>query len=493
MDALAFEHHLTSPQGAGISRTAPCPPPRAVTPAATRSRSRWRSTASASAMPASRRTAAARPRRRQRRGRARARRRGARCRARRPGHEIAARARRALARQAARRGARRRRARTSAGRSGPGARPAAALRPRPPGDAGGDERRVDSAVAAHLCAQGRGKVCVLRRQRFPAPRPDALGRGDPRAVGRPRERRRAQLLLGHRGRPGTLARALDGPAALHPRPARRVPRRGRRAVHRRLRGGETPNPCVGCNGHVRLDAMLALADRLGCAWLATGHYARVAESDDPQGPLLRAAVDPAKDQTYMLAALDPASLARMRFPLGELTQGRRCARSPPQAGLPVAAKADSQDLCFLAGTDRAALPGAPRRHRRTIPGEIVATDGTGARPPRRPAPLHRRAATRAGRGVLPRGRAAVRARARTPPPAASPSGRAAPWQPTTCGSAARGCGARAAASTASSSATAQSRCPPACSATPPPGRTEGSRSLSSASRSTAPPPVSWRA
>jgi tRNA-uridine 2-sulfurtransferase len=116
--------------------------------------------------------------------------------------------------------------------------------------------------------------------------------------------------------------------------------------------GETPNPCVGCNGHVRLDAMLALAERLGCEHLATGHYARTAEEGHRDGPLLRVAADQAKDQTYMLAALPPASLARMRFPLGELRklEVRSIAAA---AGLPVASKADSQDLCFLAGTDRA--------------------------------------------------------------------------------------------------------------------------------------------
>ena len=115
--------------------------------------------------------------------------------------------------------------------------------------------------------------------------------------------------------------------------------------------GETPNPCVGCNGHVRLDAMLELADRLGCDSLATGHYARVAEREDEHGPLLRVAADPAKDQTYMLAALAPESLARMRFPLGELD--KPAVRGIAQAaGLPVARKPDSQDLCFLAGTDR---------------------------------------------------------------------------------------------------------------------------------------------
>jgi tRNA-uridine 2-sulfurtransferase len=115
--------------------------------------------------------------------------------------------------------------------------------------------------------------------------------------------------------------------------------------------GETPNPCVKCNGHVRLDAMLALAGRLGCDRLATGHYARVAERDHQAGPLLRLAADAAKDQTYMLAALSPGSLARMSFPLGDLTKPevRRIAAG---AGLPVASKADSQDLCFLAGTDR---------------------------------------------------------------------------------------------------------------------------------------------
>jgi tRNA-specific 2-thiouridylase len=137
--------------------------------------------------------------------------------------------------------------------------------------------------------------------------------------------------------------------------------------------GETPNPCVGCNGHVRLDAMLALAGRLGTARLATGHYARIAEAQDERGPLLRAAADPAKDQTYMLAALAPASLARLRFPLGDLRkpQVREIAAA---AGLPVAAKADSQDLCFLAGTDRARFLA---RHGgvQDRPGLLIGSDG----------------------------------------------------------------------------------------------------------------------
>ncbi|HXC46041.1 MAG TPA: tRNA 2-thiouridine(34) synthase MnmA [Solirubrobacteraceae bacterium] len=112
--------------------------------------------------------------------------------------------------------------------------------------------------------------------------------------------------------------------------------------------GLTPNPCVRCNGKVRLDAMLELADRVGAATLATGHYARV-EPGRHGEPLLRMAVDEAKDQSYALAALAPSSLARLRFPLGSLTKPQVRERAA-RAGLEVARRPDSQDLCFLAGT-----------------------------------------------------------------------------------------------------------------------------------------------
>lgn len=133
--------------------------------------------------------------------------------------------------------------------------------------------------------------------------------------------------------------------------------------------GETPNPCVRCNGNVRLDAMLDYAKRLGAADLATGHYARTTTDG-----LLRTAADPAKDQTYMLAALSPASLARMRFPLGELTKPEVRALAA-EAALPVASKADSQDLCFLAGTGRSAFLA---RHGGLVerPGAIIDARGT---------------------------------------------------------------------------------------------------------------------
>jgi tRNA-specific 2-thiouridylase len=135
--------------------------------------------------------------------------------------------------------------------------------------------------------------------------------------------------------------------------------------------GLTPNPCVGCNGHVRFDALDDMRDRLGAATLATGHYARI--EHDAEGPLLAAAADPNKDQTYMLAAVDPRLLARLEFPLGELAKPavRRLAE---RAGLPVARKPESQDLCFLAGTDRDRFL---LRHggRDERPGEIVDRDG----------------------------------------------------------------------------------------------------------------------
>ena len=243
---------------------------------------------------------------------------------------------------------------------------------------------VDSAVAALLAARaGREAVCVtLELWRDPANDAEAsccsahavrLARAVAHRMGLPH----LTLDLREAFAAGVVAPFLADHAA-----------------------GLTPNPCVRCNGDVRLDAMLAFADRLGAAELATGHYARVTADG-----LLRVAADPAKDQSYMLAALAPASLARLRFPLGELTKPevRELARA---AGLPVADKRESQDLCFLAGTGKAAFlarhgglgarPGADPRPRRPH-----------RRPPSRPAPLHRRAA----QGRRRRGsRAALRAR-----------------------------------------------------------------------------------
>jgi tRNA-uridine 2-sulfurtransferase len=110
--------------------------------------------------------------------------------------------------------------------------------------------------------------------------------------------------------------------------------------------GTTPNPCIACNGEVRIAAMVDLAQRLGATYLVTGHYARIVE--DAEGPLLAAASDANKDQSYMLAALPPGLLRRVRFPLVELTKPE-VREIAARHELAVAKKPESQDLCFLSG------------------------------------------------------------------------------------------------------------------------------------------------
>ncbi|HEY3542615.1 MAG TPA: tRNA 2-thiouridine(34) synthase MnmA [Gaiellaceae bacterium] len=112
--------------------------------------------------------------------------------------------------------------------------------------------------------------------------------------------------------------------------------------------GETPNPCVRCNGGFRFAELLAFARRAGCDRVATGHYARIAEHRGRV--LLHRGADPQKDQSYMLARLDPRKLGGVWFPLGE--QDKQATRAEAaRAGLAVARRAESQEACFLAGDD----------------------------------------------------------------------------------------------------------------------------------------------
>ena len=112
--------------------------------------------------------------------------------------------------------------------------------------------------------------------------------------------------------------------------------------------GETPNPCGRCNGSFRFDELLRFAARAGAAELWTGHYARIVERDGRR--LVARAADPAKDQSYMLATVDPALLERIAFPLGAETKTAVRAEAAA-AGLAAAEKAESQEACFLAGDD----------------------------------------------------------------------------------------------------------------------------------------------
>jgi len=135
--------------------------------------------------------------------------------------------------------------------------------------------------------------------------------------------------------------------------------------------GTTPNPCIRCNGGFRFAELLAFARRAGAAKLATGHYARIVEEHGKH--FLARAADPAKDQSYMLASLDPRKLARVVFPLGE--QDKDATRAEAErAGLAAARRAESQEACFLAGDDYRSFLG--RQGLAPADGAIVDENGT---------------------------------------------------------------------------------------------------------------------
>jgi tRNA-specific 2-thiouridylase len=142
--------------------------------------------------------------------------------------------------------------------------------------------------------------------------------------------------------------------------------------------GRTPIPCTLCNNYIKFDRFLGMADSVGARQIATGHYARI-RFDTPSGrwQLLRG-VDHSKDQTYFLFGLTQEQLARTLFPLGGLSKPevRELARS---MDLSVAAKGDSQEICFVPNGDYAAFMDAYLKESGMAPrathGEIVTTEG----------------------------------------------------------------------------------------------------------------------
>jgi tRNA-specific 2-thiouridylase len=112
--------------------------------------------------------------------------------------------------------------------------------------------------------------------------------------------------------------------------------------------GRTPNPCTRCNGEFRFAELLDFARRAGARRLATGHYARIVERNG--GFLLARGLDEKKDQSYMLAAVDPATLRCVWFPLGE-SRKEDVRAEAAAAGLAAAGRTESQEACFLAGDD----------------------------------------------------------------------------------------------------------------------------------------------
>lgn len=111
-------------------------------------------------------------------------------------------------------------------------------------------------------------------------------------------------------------------------------------------GGLTPNPCVRCNELIKFGSLLQQALGLGAERLATGHYARVERENICGRYLLRRGVDDERDQSYFLHSLTQAQLARVAFPVGHMTKDSVRERAAAY-GLKIAAKADSQDLCFI--------------------------------------------------------------------------------------------------------------------------------------------------
>ncbi len=133
--------------------------------------------------------------------------------------------------------------------------------------------------------------------------------------------------------------------------------------------GRTPNPCLRCNERIKFAALLDKALATGFDAVATGHYAQVV--DGPDGRELHRAVDPAKDQSYVLGVLDADQLARAFFPLGDTTKPDVRAEAA-ERGFYVASKPDSHDICFIPdGDTRAWLT----RRLGEQPGEVRDADG----------------------------------------------------------------------------------------------------------------------
>lgn len=135
--------------------------------------------------------------------------------------------------------------------------------------------------------------------------------------------------------------------------------------------GETPNPCLICNRHIRWEFLFNHAKAIGADFMATGHYVRL-KREAGRVQLLKG-VDPAKDQSYVLHVLTQEKLEQALFPVGDYPKSEIRAMAE-QMGLAVAKRPDSQDLCFLAGEDYRNFlrRNAPHINR---PGKIISPEG----------------------------------------------------------------------------------------------------------------------
>ncbi len=137
--------------------------------------------------------------------------------------------------------------------------------------------------------------------------------------------------------------------------------------------GQTPNPCIDCNKHIKFGKLLRRAQEIGCTAVATGHYARVEQDKATGRYLLKTGLDLRKDQSYMLYSLTQEQLSRIRFPLGSLTKGE-VRQLAEENGLINAHKRDSQDICFVPDGDYARFI-EEYTHASFPPGDFVSPTG----------------------------------------------------------------------------------------------------------------------
>lgn len=135
--------------------------------------------------------------------------------------------------------------------------------------------------------------------------------------------------------------------------------------------GRTPNPCIVCNPTVKFRLLCEAADRLDCACIATGHYARIARAGDRF--CVRRAVCAPRDQSYMLYRLTQRQLSRLLLPLGDAPDKQTVRETGRRAGLHAADAPDSQEICFIPDGDYAAY--IERRNGPCPPGDFIGPDG----------------------------------------------------------------------------------------------------------------------
>lgn len=144
--------------------------------------------------------------------------------------------------------------------------------------------------------------------------------------------------------------------------------------------GRTPNPCIACNRYVKWESMLERAGDLDADYIATGHYARIEEL--PNGRFsIRNSVTARKDQTYALYLLTQEQLRHTLMPVGEYHKSE-IRQMAEEAGIPVAHKPDSQEVCFIPDDDYAGYIDRAAGERVPGPGRFVYRDGTDLGPNR---------------------------------------------------------------------------------------------------------------